>query len=82
MQPVLSLEEFLNKMYRDSRIQLEPFQDILEDTVQQCEVGVTDEDFNQMEKVITFHCKNVIWFKKWDDYWAIMKDEDYKDVKN
>ncbi len=43
MQPVLSLDEFLDKMYRDSRLQLEEFQDILEDTVPLMEVGVTDE---------------------------------------
>ena len=60
MQPVLSLEEFLNKMYRDSRIQLEEFQDILEDSVPQMEVGVSDEDFTRLEKIVRYHCKNVI----------------------
>ena len=59
MQPVLTLDEFLEKMYRDSRLQLEEYQDILEDTVPHMEVGVKDEEFKKMEGIVEYHCKNV-----------------------
>ena len=60
MQPVLTLDEFLDKMYRDSRVQLEEYQDRLEDSVPHMEIDVTEEEFEKMKKIVDYHCKNVI----------------------
>ena len=76
MQPVLNLDQFLDKMYRDSRIQLEEYQDKLEDSCPMMEVDVTEEEFKKCSSVIDYHCKN------WDQYWAVMKEEEYRDKKD
>ena len=60
MRPALNPQEFLMKMYNDSRVQIEEFQDKLEDTIPHFEIGISEDDFAFMKDVLNAHCKNVL----------------------
>jgi hypothetical protein len=62
-------------MFRDSSLEIEVLQDMLEDMVPVMEVIVTEEMFDHYRKAVDYAMKT------WVQYWQVTRDDSNKDEK-